>query len=287
MSSVSVVIPCRNAAGTLAAQLEALLRQTYRGPWDVLVSDNGSTDATRQIAEGYADRLPGLRVIDSGDRPGAGYARNVAAAASTADRLAFCDADDEVAPDWLEQMMLALDRNPFVAGRLDAVQLNSHRAIRSRTLPQSSMLQESAFGPGLPHASAENMGVERSLFESVGGFDPEVRILEDTDLCWRIQLAGTPLAFAPEVVVNVRLRSTFSGMWRQGRDYGRADALLRERFGAGSLEVAPDADAGGRIAGLSRLLRQNPSPEALIWALGWHLGHREAGARTEQVLATH
>lgn len=169
--SVSVVIPCRDAAHTLAAQLEALAGQTYRGSWEVLVSDNGSIDDTRQVAAQYTDRLPGLRIIDAGAYPGAGYARNVAAATSTADFLVFCDADDEVAPDWLEQMMLALQRTPFVAGRLDATQLNSSKVIRSRTLPQNDGLQESAFGPGLPHASAENLGIRRSVFVSVGGFD--------------------------------------------------------------------------------------------------------------------
>jgi glycosyltransferase involved in cell wall biosynthesis len=273
--SVSVVIPCRNAADTLTAQLDALLRQTYRGRWEVLISDNGSTDQTRQLAERYAHRLPGLRVIDCRDRPGAGYARNVAAAASTADRLVFCDADDEVAPDWLEQMMLALDRDRFVAGRLDAAKLNSAAVVRSRTLPQSTGLQESPFGPGLPHASAENMGIHHKIFAAIGGFDADVRILEDTDLCWRVQLAGTPLAFAERAVVHVRLRSTFSGMWKQGWGYGHADALLEERYGPGASDpAAVNSRPAGRLSRLRRLATQYRSPEALVWTLGWHVGHR-------------
>ena len=274
MSSVSVIIPCRNAAETLTAQLDALIRQTYRGTWEVLVSDNGSTDGTRRIAEKYADRLPGLRIVEAVQHAGAGYARNVAAETSTAEFLVFCDGDDEVAPDWLEQMMLALQRASFVAGRLDATRLNSPRIVRSRTLPQSEGLQESSFGPGLPHASAENLGIRRSVFAAAGGFDPQVRILEDTDLSWRIQAAGTPLMFAPDAVVHVRLRSTFSGMWRQGWGYGHAQALLEERFGAAASDRAAPRGLGSRIAGLGRLVRRHPSPEGIVWVLGWHAGHR-------------
>lgn len=273
MVSVSVVIPCRNAADTLAAQLEALTRQTYAGDWDVIVSDNGSTDHTRVVVQRYLDRLPGLRVVDSSDRRGAGHARNVAARASSARRLAFCDADDEVSARWLERIMRALDAHPFVAGRLEALRLNRSPVVRSRKLPQESELQESSFGPGLPHASAENLAVDRETFLSVGGFDPEVLILEDTDLCWRLQLAGTALAFAPDAIVHVRLRSSISGMWRQGWGYGHAEALLAERFRS----VPPVGEQAmaqtGRVGNFFRLIRENRSPAAAVWVLGWHAGH--------------
>jgi len=274
MSSVSVVIPCRNASETLAAQLEALTRQSFVGDWEVIVSDNGSTDHTRLIVERYLGRLPGLRVVDSSDRAGAGHARNVAARLSRADRLVFCDADDVVAQNWLAEMMSALDRAPFVAGRLDGRRLNSFRALKSRFLPQGEALQESSFGPGLPHASAENMGIHRETFLAVGGFDQDVRILEDTDLCWRLQLKGVRLAFAPTALVHVRLRSSLAGMWRQGWGYGHAEALLEERFEAVEPVGRPAPGSEGRVRNLLRLLRENRTPGALIWVLGWHAGHR-------------
>ena len=291
MPSVSVVIACRNAADTLGIQLEALSHQTYSGDWDVIISDNGSTDHTRLVVRRYEGILPGLQVVDSSNRPGAGHARNVAAKISVSDFLAFCDADDEVAVDWLETMMAALtERNPFVAGRFESRKLNSERVLRSRPLQQSTGLQESPFGPGLPHAGAGNMGIRRDLFLAVDGFDQAVGTLEDTDLCWRVQLAGTPLIFGPEVVVHVRLRSSFTKMWRQGWNYGHAAALLERRYGnkpiasatavTTSLAVikaaqeAADTPSGGPVGSAVKLLRENPSPGALMWAVGWHVGHR-------------
>ncbi|GLY14261.1 glycosyltransferase [Kineosporia rhizophila] len=290
MPSVSVVIACYNAADTLGIQLEALARQTYRGSWNVIISDNGSTDHSRLVAQRYESRLPGLEIVDSSGTAGAGHARNIAAQHSSADFLAFCDADDEVAVDWLETMMAALARNPFVAGRFESRKLNSERVLRSRPLQQSTGLQESPFGPGLPHAGAGNMGVRRDLFLAVGGFDQAVGTLEDTDLCWRIQLAGTPLIFAPDSVVHVRLRSSFTKMWRQGWNYGHAAALLERRYGNKPIasvtavttsiavikaaQEAQEQPDPSKVGSALKLLRENPTPGALMWAVGWHVGNR-------------
>jgi len=291
MPSVSVVIACHNAADTLGIQLEALARQTYTGSWDVIISDNRSTDHSRLVAQRYEARLPGLRIVDSSDRAGAGHARNVATAASTADFVAFCDADDEVAPNWLENMMIMLTRhNEFVAGRFESRKLNSDRVLRSRPLQQDTGLQESPFGPGLPHAGAGNMGIRRQLFLDVGGFDQAVGTLEDTDLCWRVQLAGTPLIFAPDVMVHVRLRSSFNKMWRQGWSYGHAAALLERRYGNKPIpsptavttsiavikatEEVRSQPKPSAVASALKLVRENPTPGAMMWAVGWHVGHR-------------
>jgi glycosyltransferase involved in cell wall biosynthesis len=275
--SVSVVIACRDAELTLGVQLEALARQEGVDSWNVVISDNGSSDATVATALGYADRLPGLVVVDSSGRAGAGHARNVGAAATRAPLLVFCDADDEVAPGWLAAMVDALREHPFVAGRFDVERLNGARARRSRHLAQDDGLQTSPFGPDLPHAGAGNLGVRRETFLAVGGFDPAVGCLEDTDLCWRIQLhTGVRLVFCPQALVHVRLRSSLRTMWAQGRAYGEASALLTQRYPSPS---APAVRAGRlrrvrALIRLVRLVRDRRSPGALLWSLGWHLGYR-------------
>ncbi|WP_285596790.1 glycosyltransferase family A protein [Kineosporia sp. NBRC 101731] len=272
--TLTVIIACRNAADTLWLQLEALTRQSYRGPWEVIISDNGSTDESRAIAERFRDRLPGFRIIDSSDQPGAGPARNAAAAVARHDYLAFCDADDEVTPTWLEALGAALAENTFIAGRFEPCKLNSARAYRSRPLQQSSGLQESPFGPDLPHAGAGNMAVRRDVFEAVGGFDAEVETLEDTDLCWRIQLAGSPLVFVPQAIVHVRLRSSATSVWRQGRAYGRAAALLETRYGKVSEDSRGSRQRAALHVRLFQLVRQGRHPVALLWVVAWHVGHR-------------
>lgn len=304
---LSVVIACRDAAALLPVQLAALARQASPVPWEVLVCDNGSTDDTVAVALSWAGRLP-LRVIDASVGVGAGPARNAGVEAARAEYIGFCDADDEVGDGWLAVLHRALGEHPFVAGRLDLGQLNSPRAVRSRRLDQQTGLQMSSAAVGLPHAGGGNLGIHRSAFRSVGGFDPSVRYLQDTDLCWRVQRAGYPLVFVPELVVHVRLRSSLRGMYRQGRNYGASQALLERRHAVG-VNLGADGDgeggaergsevggevgggaaghsgrgaSGGRaVLGAARLLRHfvanRSSLGEQVWQLGWHLGHRFAG----------
>lgn len=233
---LSVVIACRDAEDLLGIQLAALSRQRCSVPWEVLICDNGSQDGTVALAESWADRLP-LRFVEAGSTPGAGPARNAGVQAARGEWIAFCDADDEVADGWLAGMCEALSRHPFVAGRFEGNRLNSARTLRSRTLDQQSGLQRSSLVIGIPHAGAGNLGIHRTVFLAVGGFDPQVRYLQDTDLCWRVQLAGYPLAFVPEVVVHVRLRATLRGMYRQGRNYGASQAALERRYAGATLQL--------------------------------------------------
>src|SRR3954464_1168336 len=93
---ISVIIPVRNGADTLAEQLEAPAGQTYSGEWEVILADNRATDGTRARAEQGSSKLPVLTIVDASERPGSSFARNCGAAHATGDFLAFCDADDVV-----------------------------------------------------------------------------------------------------------------------------------------------------------------------------------------------
>ena len=62
---LSVVVPCYQAARTLPALLDSLARQTYRGPWEVVLADNGSTDGGRAVAEAYRARPPSVEPLSA------------------------------------------------------------------------------------------------------------------------------------------------------------------------------------------------------------------------------
>jgi len=237
---LSVIIACRDAQSFLGVQLAALARQHCPVPWELIVADNGSTDNTVALAESWRGRLP-LRVVDASQVLGAGPARNAGVAQARGEWVGFCDADDEAGEGWLEALCAALERHPFVAGSFEGRRLNSPRTLRSRSLDQQTGLQCSSPQVGLPHAGAGNMGIHRSVLLEVGGFDPAVRYLQDTDLCWRVQLAGHPLVFVPEMQMHVRLRSTLSAMYRQGRNYGASQASLDRRY-AGRARAVVAAD---------------------------------------------
>ncbi len=283
--AVSVVIACYNGEETLATQLDALSRQVDPPPFEVILADNGSTDGSADLARSYADRLD-IRVVDASAVKGPGHARNVGVAAARADHIAFCDADDEVADDWVARLHAALlGGHEFIAGRFGLAKLNSAATLRTRRMSQQDGLQESGVGVGLKHAGAGNMAFRRPAFERVDGFDEGLRCLQDSDLCWRMQLAGAQLDFVPEMVIETRLRSTLRGMVRQGYLYGRSFAQLEGRYGTGEAP-APAAAPTHRgplqvVTGAARQTARKVGDlgvGGLAWHAAWHVGHR-VGAR--------
>jgi glycosyltransferase involved in cell wall biosynthesis len=219
---ISVIIPVRNGRGTLGEQLEALHRQSYRGAWEIVIADNGSTDGTPEAAQQLAPPGIPLRVIDASAHAGSSYARNCGAAEARGDFLVFCDADDVVAPSWLEAMAAAAARYDAVTGPQDASTINAPdvqgwRPPRATTLPSSGFL---------PYAPSCNLGVWADVYKRTGGFNEEYPQAHDVDWSWRAQLASFTLGFAPDAVVHYRYRSTIKGVARQAYVSGLDAARL-------------------------------------------------------------
>lgn len=272
---LSVIIPCYNAADTIADQLESLANQYWSEPWEIIVADNGSTDGTLAIFEQYKERLPNLRIVDASDRPGAAHARNVGALAAMGAALAFCDADDVVAPGWVMAMGEALAEHDFVAGRLDPNKLNEPWALRVRHCPQQHGLQEYKHPPYLPHAATANLGIKRSLHQAVGGFDETMPRLQDTDYCWRVQLAKTELYFVPEAVVHYRFRNTLSGTYRQARLWGEYNVFLYKRYrplGMPELSWKKGVRAWVRLLRRLPRIRRREKLARWMWHFNWRIG---------------
>jgi glycosyltransferase involved in cell wall biosynthesis len=273
---LSVVIPCLNAAGTIAQQLDALAGQSWPGGWEVIVADNGSTDRSREIVESYRGRLPGLKLVDASDKRGQAHARNLGAAAATGDAFLFCDADDVVASGWLEGMGRALAVHDFVACRYDNEKLNPVWVQRTHLNPQKDGLTAYDYPPFLPHAGGGGLGVRRSVHEAVGGFDESMPALEDTDYCWRIQLAGHSFHFAPEAVVYIRHRHDPRSIYRQGVSYGLHNVLIYKKYrsrGMPRLGWLPGALRWAKlILKTPLMLPTREGRSRWLWQLGWRVG---------------
>ncbi|MYB17450.1 MAG: glycosyltransferase [Holophagales bacterium] len=280
---VSVIIPCLNAAETLDAQLEALRRQTWRGEIEVLVADNGSTDGSSELAASWRDRLPGLRVIPAADRKGPAHARNVAAAAATGDVLLFCDADDEVAEGWIDGLVPELERHEAAASRHEIERLNGEQARRLHGDPaQQYGLCSYTNPPFLDHAGGCGLGIRRHVFECLGGFDEEYVALEDTDLCWRLQLGGYSLVFAPEAVVHVRFPAALQGAFRQAVRYGQYNVYIYTRYrscGMPRLQALPGVLRLGSLLLRSPQVLSKSKRGRWIWLAGWRLGRLQGCLR--------
>lgn len=222
-----VVIPALNAAEHLRSQLSALDEQAWDGALEVVVADNGSTDETHSLVTQWPGRIR-PRLVDASQVPGPSAARNRGASATKSDVVLFCDADDIVDPGWLREMVEHLAAGPAIVG---ARRVHFDGSSPSKVSEMTGEMRLPMSLDFLPWTSGASLGVTRSVFEEIGGFDETMVRGEDIDFCWRAQLAGYPLVPVPDAIVHYRNRSSARAAFRQAYRNGRAagDLLVRYR----------------------------------------------------------
>ena len=203
--SISVVVPAYNAARTLPATVASIEAQTVQ-PLEIIVVDDGSNDATVDVADGLGAR--NLTVVSQANA-GHAAARNTGVAAARGRYVAFVDADDLWLPDKLERQLEAIRRDPSIR----ALQTGAARVDDALTLlwvqpcyEPTDQLWETLCFQNLP-ALMSTLLIERELFEVVGGFDASLVILQDWDLAIRLARRGQ-LHSLPDVLSAYRYFDT-------------------------------------------------------------------------------
>ena len=102
---VSIIIPTRNREARIPAAIDSVLNQTQQN-FELIVVDDGSTDATQEVLRAYGNRIACLRI----DPAGPSAARNRGIAAAQADLIAFLDSDDIWLPRKLERQLAIIHR---------------------------------------------------------------------------------------------------------------------------------------------------------------------------------
>jgi GT2 family glycosyltransferase len=283
------VVACFNGAATLGDQLDALLAQDAAVDWEIVVSDNGSTDGSRELVERYAAHSSLVRPAESSDRAGLSHARNVGARQARGRSIAFCDQDDQVAAGWLAAMATGLREHELVAGRLEHDLLNDAWTSEVRGRPQSEELLEYEDG-WLPFAFGCTLGVRADLHERLGGFDEAfVKGAEDADYCWRAQRAGAQLILLEDAVTHYRFRHDLGGVYRQARDYGESEVRLYAKHRPLGLPPArrPVWKAGRLWAATGRAFLQARTRGQIgvaVWLLGQRVGRARGSLRSRVLL---
>jgi len=281
---ISVVIACYNGAGTLFETLEAIARQQYDKEWEVVFSDNGSTDNSRAIAESFIDTIPILRIVDSSAERGQPFALNNGTENSNGQAVIYCDTDDVPLEGWLAAMGEALKEHDIVACRTDTSSLNSEWQAASRNNIQGERLQKVNYPPYLYHAAGATLGIKKKLHKQLGGFDSEFPLLHDTDFCFKAQLAGHEIKFVESAVLCYRFRTSFKGIFRQAKGYGAYNIRLAKKYrSTGVARPHRWRRFYGEIKRLIRyyLSKDNSNKENAIFyrRLGWTLGRLEGVIR--------
>ncbi len=230
---VSVVIPSYNYGQFLRRAVDSVAAQTY-APVEVIVVDNGSTDATNEVLAGYGSAVTVLRQPIRG--PSA--TRNMGIRAAKGRYIAFLDADDRWRPDKLSRQMELFERDPtlgavgcgvvFVSGSGAPIGHRDFAERASDPLDLVLQLRRVAVRDFWIGGSASGALIRREVFEAVGLWDETLPSAEDWDLWMRVA-AKFAIRNVPDRLVEVALHGT--GTWRdpgprEGNQWRALDAAL-------------------------------------------------------------
>jgi glycosyltransferase involved in cell wall biosynthesis len=253
---VSVIIPTYNRAHTVAETIDSVLAQSYRN-LEVIVVDDGSKDATQDVLKSYGSRIRSIWQENAGQM----VARNQGIAESQGNIVTFLDSDDIWLPNCVMRHVDILRRTGSdVPCSLANGWLEFDDGRRITSFQNSDL--DSALDEGVWRNVADILAtrfvmfcqfvaIRREALEHVGGFDEDLKFMEDYALPLRLSMLG-PWAFIREPLV----------VWRQGA----ADsvsvsqrALKRERDLRESLLIIRrrylDATAGDQRLTLARKLQ--------------------------------
>ena len=223
---VSVVIPAYNAAAYLGEALESVFSQ--RGAeLDVVVVDDGSTDATADVAMRFAPRIRLLRQAHRG----IGAARNAGIARVETSLVGFLDADDLWPEGRIKVLVAALESSPLADLAAGRVRCFVSPDLSTEERRRVQVPAGDASGAGMAGATL----VRRGAIARVGRFDETLRVGEMVDWYLRARDAGLTETLIDDVVLLRRVHLTNQGRRHAdaGADYLRTlrSSLARRRGG--------------------------------------------------------
>jgi exopolysaccharide biosynthesis polyprenyl glycosylphosphotransferase len=236
---VSIIVPCYNEQSTIRLLLEALCEQTYpRAEIEVIISDGGSKDGTREAITAFQKEFPELAVrvmnnalrsipsalnnaiqvargeliirLDAHSRPHPDYVANCLAAHAEG-RGDNIGGVWEIRPSgkgWIAQSIAIAAAHPLGVG--DALYRHASRAIEVDTVPFGSF--------------------RRALIEKIGGFDETLHTNEDYEFNVRVRKSGGRVWLDPSIRSVYFARATFSDLARQYWRYGFWKWLMLRRY---------------------------------------------------------
>ena len=222
---VSVVLPVRDGAATLASAVASVLAQEFAGSLEVCIAVAPSADGTRELADGLAAADPRVSVVDNpaGATP-AGL--NAAIRATTAPVVVRVDGHAELPAGYMARAVETLERTGAVnvGGIQDPRGTTAFEVAVGRAMASRFGAGDARFHYGGPEGAVDTvyLGVfRRDAIEAVGLFDESLIRNQDYELNHRLRRAGGTIWFDPELRVGYRPRGSIRTLARQFGQYGR------------------------------------------------------------------
>lgn len=233
----AVIIPTLNEEAMIGPLLAQVGRNAARLVAEILVADGGSTDATRAIVEAARHRDARIRLIDNPERiQAAGLNRAAMSIAASVDTLVRIDAHAVYPDDFIARVLAAMTAT-------DASMLAVRLVTVGATCTQRGIAaaSNSRFGTGgarhrVGGASGfvdhgHHAGMDRALFERLGGYDTNFVANEDAEFDLRVRRAGGRIWLQSDLTIDYTPRATLGRLAHQYWRYGRGRAMTFAKHG--------------------------------------------------------
>lgn len=217
--TISVIVPVRNEEESVRALVDGLINQTRR-PDEIVITDGGSTDATREIIEEYIERGEPIRLIrEKMALPGRG--RNLAARRASSEWLAFTDAGIRPASDWLAALAERIEQEQtadVVYGSWEPVTDSFFKECAAIAYVPPPIAVEGDYMR--PRFIASAM-MRRSVWHAVGGFPEHLRSAEDLLFMDKVKEENFRTVYAPRALVRWNIQPTLWRTFKRFLSYSR------------------------------------------------------------------
>jgi glycosyltransferase involved in cell wall biosynthesis len=253
---VTVVVPTRGRAAYLEVTLDSLCRQRSRAAHELLVVDDGATDATPDVAERF-----GVRLVRHGERRSLNAARNTGVREARADVIAFVDDDVFVPPGWLDALVEGVERHPEAEAFGGPIRPRFEGQAPRGCGREDPPITTLDLGPDDVEATmvwGANFAVRRSAIERIGRFDESLDRAHGDEEDWllRLRAAGGQIVYLADAGLDHRRTAGDS----------RLAPLARAAYHRGRGARSSDRRRGD-APGLARELR-------VLAGCGWHTVRR-------------
>ena len=232
---VSVIVPAYNAEKTLSENIEVLLAQDYpKDKIEIIIVDDGSTDATSEIAKQYSVRY----IYQENKGPAA--ARNSGWKMSNGEIICFTDSDCIPEKEWVRKLINRYNSDKIggVGGSYDSA---LPKNLLSSCVHEEIIQRHFEMPEKVDYLGAFNLSYRKSVLEDVDGFDESYRMAsgEDNDIAYRILKRGYHLIFDKDIKVthyhptnllSYLKRQFWHGYWRMKIYHDHYDMAGGDRY---------------------------------------------------------
>lgn len=213
---VSVIIPVYNRKNFIRHCLESVLAQDFKGDYEIIVVDDGSTDGTVEILKEFSSRV---KLHLSPANQGVSSARNQGARLAQGQFVAMIDSDCLAHPQWLSQLVLPFEQDNgimMVGGKVEDIAHNYWQMVNKGL--STFVSHHSEFVKQLIGC---NMAFRRE-FILKNPYDPRFKFAagDDTELCWRCRELGFKVYYTSNAIVQHHHRCTLKAGFIQHFLYG-------------------------------------------------------------------